>query len=226
MYSPKLLLIHGISGKASLTPNKNTHNCPPPTLLVTPLIFMRFRISVRRSKPCASLGTTTFWETEFVVCACICFIVGTFFPMKTTYLIIFTCCIYKPVPQNQPVWGSVKQCSAVTYSLPRTTWYLGCSTGFEIYLSVRNGTALESTLMNDTTKTFGCRKIIVVKKKISWILACTLYSEKGAFLDSLVSCPRSTSFAKLQVSNRLCVLDCAVGFKCQPKRSASSNSNF
>ena len=41
-YTPKLLLIHGISGKASLTPNKSMNNCHPRTLLATPLTPMRF----------------------------------------------------------------------------------------------------------------------------------------------------------------------------------------
>lgn len=40
--TPKLLLTHGFSGKASLTPHKNTTNFHPQTSLVTLLTFMRF----------------------------------------------------------------------------------------------------------------------------------------------------------------------------------------
>lgn len=47
MHTPKLPLTHGISGQASLTPNKNTNNCHPLTLLVTLLTFMRSYISVQ-----------------------------------------------------------------------------------------------------------------------------------------------------------------------------------
>lgn len=47
MDTPKLSLIHEISGKALLKRNRNVNNCHPQTSLVPLLTSMRFQISVQ-----------------------------------------------------------------------------------------------------------------------------------------------------------------------------------
>lgn len=92
-------------------------------------------------------------------------------------------------------------------------------TGFEIYLSVRNGSALEFSLTNDATKNLRCWKIIIVRKKICSILACTFYFQICAFFNSLASHPWCHVFcSKAYV--------CYTGLQGHPKSSTCSKSNF
>lgn len=99
-------------------------------------------------------------------------------------------------------------------------------TGAEIYLSVRNGSALEFSLTNDAIKNLGCCKIITVRKKSVGYWHVPSILKYVHFLTVYCHVHGVMSFAKLQVFNGLCVLYCDSGLKGHPKSSTCSKSNF